>query len=55
MYRTAWKSGSLKSGRWAVEITDRNGFEVAVIRGKTNQEAECRAQLVVVLLRSSSN
>jgi hypothetical protein len=50
MYRTTWKSGSLKSGKWAVGIADESKFEVAVIRGKTYQEAESRARLVIELL-----
>ncbi len=50
MYQTTWKSGSLKSRKWAVGIADRNGLEVAVIRGKTYKEAESRARLVVALL-----
>lgn len=50
MYLTTWKSGSLKSGRWSVGIADGNGFEVAVIRGKTHQEADRRAHLIIALL-----
>lgn len=50
MYRSTWKSGSLKSGKWAIGIADRNGFEAAVIRGKTYQEAESRARLVIEML-----
>ncbi len=49
MYRIAWKSGSRKSSKWAVGIMDRNGFEAAVIRGETYQEAESRARLVLAL------
>ncbi len=52
MHRTTWKSGSLKSGKWAVGIADANGFEVAVIRGKTYPEAERRARLVIEVLNS---
>jgi hypothetical protein len=50
MYRTTWKCGSLRSHKWAVGIADGNDFEVAVIRGKTYQEAQSRAQLVIALL-----
>ncbi len=52
MHRTTWKSGSLRSGKWAVGIADGNEFEVAVIRGKTYQEAESRARLVIAVLNS---
>jgi hypothetical protein len=50
MYRTTWKCGSLKSGKWAVGIADGNEFEVAVIRGKTYREVETRAGLVIAML-----
>ena len=55
MCRITWKSGSLKAGKWAVGIGDGNEFEVAVIRGKTYQEAESRARLVIALLTSQHN
>jgi hypothetical protein len=54
MYRITWKSGSLKSGKWAVGIADESEFEAAVIRGKTYQEAESRARLVIAVLNSSA-
>jgi len=49
MYRATWKSGSLKAQKWAAGIADRNEFEVAVIRGKTYQEAESRLRAVLAL------
>jgi hypothetical protein len=52
MYRMAWRSGSLKSGKWAVGIADRNEFGVAVIRGTMRQEAETRARLVIEVLNA---
>ena len=54
MYRTTWKSGALKSGKWAVAIADGNNFEVAVIRGTTYGEAEDRARLVIALFNASA-
>ena len=30
MYRTTWKSGSAKAGKWSVAIADESGFEVVV-------------------------
>jgi hypothetical protein len=54
MYQITWKSGSLKAAKWAVGISSGNGFEAAVIRGKTYQEAQNRARLVIALLNIAS-
>lgn len=53
MFRIAWKSGSAKSGKWAVGIVDKANFEVAVVRGKTLAEAQTRARLFLGVLKSA--